>query len=612
MNINHSSRIQTAKDRLPEGESFRARLMPLIILALVAALAYANAWPNVLIWDDGVFLVGDRLSGVNFDDIRSFFTQDVWATVGASSGLYRPLLLLSVALDIWIFGEWMAGFHLVNIALHVLVTLVVFGFVRSLLLSVGDLPGISRNAALLAALVFAVHPIHTEVVNSVFNRSEMLVSLGVVGGLWWFLRAVKLRPARAWGVLALIYLLVMLFRETGVMLPAITVVFLWILSTGDWRQRLRKCSPVLWLLIPLAIYFGLRAYALGSHLIVGESVFPVPGAARVDSGLEVVGLYYDFGNILPAVSIWFDSIRLILWPNPLLTFHTASETNSWMALMVQLSLIAFAATRLRNKKPGLILGLAFFYLSLLPSSRIFGEYASFPVLSERNLYMPSVGLTIVLAFGLVWLTQRFNFRTALVPVVLVMMVMTPLTWARNSLWTSNVRLAMADYYGSGQSGMILPTVVKTLYESGNLARAETICDNHTEDYLEFWRTGGNCAQVYASLGRYESAEQAFQLLIDNNKGRAPARLGLAAMYVSLNRKEEAENQFRQALLEEDKVFIREYQTAVMLLRLYPTDRERALEAKAHLEASLELQPQFYLARQMLERLDRGLNAIDNQ
>jgi len=596
---------------MPDRESFQTRFMPLIILALVAALAYANAWPNVLIWDDGVFLVGDRLSGVNFDDIRSFFTQDVWATVGASSGLYRPLLLLSVALDIWIFGEWMAGFHLVNIALHVLVTLVVFGFVRFLLLTVGGLPGISVNAALLAALVFAVHPIHTEVVNSVFNRSEMLVSFGVVGGLWWFLRTVNLRPARAWGVLALIYLLVMLCRETGVMLPAITVVFLWILSTGDWRQRLRKCGPVLWLLIPLAIYFGLRAYALGSHLIVDESGSPVAGAARADSGLEVVGLYYDFGNILPAASIWFDSIRLILWPNPLLTFHTASETNSWMALMVQLSLIVFAATRLRKKKPGLILGLAFFYLSFLPSSRIFGEYASFPVLSERNLYMPSVGLTIVLAFGLVWLMQRFNFRTALISVALVMMVMTPLTWARNSLWTSNVRLAMADYYASGQSGMILPTVVKTLYESGNLARAETICDNHTEDYLEFWRTGGNCAQVYASLGRYESAEKAFQLLIDNNRGRAPARLGLAAMYVSLNRKEEAENQFRQALLEEDKVFIREYQTAVMLLRLYPTDRERALEAKTHLEASLELQPQFYLARQMLEKLDRGLNASEN-
>ena len=70
--------------------------------------------------------------------------------------------------------------------------------IRYLLLVCGGESPRSAYAALLAALVFAVHPIHTEVVNSIFNRSEMLVSLGVAGGLWWFLPTVDKQPWKAW------------------------------------------------------------------------------------------------------------------------------------------------------------------------------------------------------------------------------------------------------------------------------------------------------------------------------------------------------------------------------------------------------------------------------
>ena len=173
-----------------------------------------------------MFAVSDRFSNIGLTGITRFFTNDVWEVGGVDSGLYRPLLLVSIMIDSLIFNQWVAGYHLTNILLHVLTTLLVYGFIRYLLRLDGGASVQSGHMALLAALVFAVHPVHAEAVNSIFNRSEILVALGVVGGLWWFLRRREQQPKKAWFGLSLIYLLVLLCRESGIMLPALAVALL--------------------------------------------------------------------------------------------------------------------------------------------------------------------------------------------------------------------------------------------------------------------------------------------------------------------------------------------------------------------------------------------------
>ena len=595
-------------EKSPEQDRFRTHILPLIILVLAASVAYANAWPNNLTWDDSIFGMGNRLSEAGFTDLGLYFTDDVWAAIGAQTGIYRPLLLLSVALDIHLFGDWVAGFHLVNIFLHVLVTLAVFGLIRYLLLVLGGPSPGSTWAALLAALVFAVHPIHTEVVNSIFNRSEMLVSLGVAGGLWWFLPTVEKHPWKAWGLLGLVYLVVMLCRETGIVLPAITVVFLWLTTTGNWRQRLRKCLPVLWLLVPLAVYLGLRANALDTPMTADDMALLTPGPSKEDQQIPVLGLFFNAEKILPATVVWFDSIRLMLWPDPLTTFHNKSQTNQWLALTAQLALLGFAFLRLLQKRPGLMLSLAFFYFSILPSSRVLGEAQVFPRLAERNLYMPSVGLAIALAFGLFWLAQRATLRTAVAPVLIAVLVLTPLTWARNALWVSNIRLAQADYYNSGQTGRVVSILVRSLMATGDLARAAGICEKHTQDFRESGYLANNCAQVYMRLKRFDDAEQAFREAIFYAEGEEGSpHYGLAVLYVLTNRRNEAAEQFELAITFEKQAFMKEYLAAEMLMRLYPSDRTRWLEAKTHLEKALQLQPQFVLARKKLEYVNAHLD-----
>ena len=97
-------------------------------------------------------------------DYLRFFTEDLWAASGLDSGLYRPLLLASLTLDAKVFGDWIPGYHLVNILLHVVVSLLVFGLCRQVLRGSRVPSATAIPAACLAALVFAVHPVHTEVV----------------------------------------------------------------------------------------------------------------------------------------------------------------------------------------------------------------------------------------------------------------------------------------------------------------------------------------------------------------------------------------------------------------------------------------------------------------
>ncbi|MGH8036023.1 MAG: hypothetical protein ACREO9_12415, partial [Lysobacterales bacterium] len=181
------------------------RQLALFILVTITLVAYVNAWPDTLTFDDRVFADSARFTGMRLADVARFFTEDLWAASGAASGLYRPLLLVLIWLESQVFGSWFAGYHLVNIFLHVVATVLVYGFVRHLLIAWGNRPSESDTSALLAAVIFGVHPIHTEVVNSIFNGSEILVCIGVVGGLWWFDKKLVSKPQKAWLGLSVVY-----------------------------------------------------------------------------------------------------------------------------------------------------------------------------------------------------------------------------------------------------------------------------------------------------------------------------------------------------------------------------------------------------------------------
>jgi len=578
-------RAAPAKTKIPARpgawDPIRSHALPLIVLVFITFVAYANAWPDSLAFDDKYFAVSERFSGLGLAGLARFFTENLWSVGGTDVGLYRPLLLVSMAIDVLIFGDWAAGYHLSNILLHIISTVVVYGLVRHLLIVTGGTTLQSGHLALLAAVIFAVHPVHTEVVNSIFNRSEMLVTLGTVGGLWWFLNIYERQAKLAWIGLSLVYFLVLLSKESSAMMPVLAGLLIFLTTSGSRRQKLHRCMPVLWLLIPLGIYLALRANALDGR-----------GASEM-TDLALYGMSYDGGRILPAVGVWFDSLKIMLWPHPLQIYHDKPELNNWIALALQGLLMGAAFVGVMRNRIGLFLGLSFFYITILPSSRIIGELNAVPALAERYLYLPSVGFVIVLAFGLRWLVQAVSFRIAVVPVVVVVLIFTPLTWARNADWASNVLLFEGDYEKLENKNQILDALVGVQLQEQNYTRAAELCDLHARMGKSQAHLDSRCGSAYGHLGRYDQAEQAFSAALENKKWAPMAHFQMAEMYVLAGRKEEARQHFEASIAGQKSEFLKEFQRAVMLLRLYPGSRSRLLEAKAHLEQAILLQPQFF-------------------
>lgn len=575
------------------------------VLIIFTLIAYANAWPDNLTFDDRVFADSGRFSGLGPSDWLRFFTEDLWAASGAESSLYRPLFLLLIASLSLVFGDWMAGYHLFNIGLHVMATVLVYSFIRQLLRKCGHARGEARQFALLAALLFGVHPIHTEVVNSIFNGSEILVTIGVIGGLKWFFDRQDRQPLKAWAGLNLAFLLVLLCRESGAALPLLVVALTWLTRSDRWLQRLRACAPVLTMLLPLGFYLVLRSHALTGEAVGAMAGLETPPADTSAEPLARVGLDFDLAKLAPAIVLWFDALKIQLWPHPLQIYYDHPQTKVWLALLAQLLLLAVAVIAYLRKHPLFLIGLGFFYLAILPSSRIISEPGVIALLSDRFIYLPSVGFVIMFAAALRLLTKKTSPNTAVVATLVITLMLIPVTWARNADWADDIRLFEADYRKLKDKKPILNTLLAAHLREKNFSRAEQICDENRLLIRDGHSMGVHCGSVYGQVRRFRDAEQAY-LAVRSESVRVFADFNLGLMYLNLDRRAEAEKHIALAIAAEPEPFLRNYFQAVALIQMHPWDRKRLLEAQSLLEQALQLQPQHTESRQELEALNQKL------
>src|SRR5574341_1090008 len=154
-----------------------SRLAVLALLALLVGLAYANSLDNEFIYADQVLVVSNKFIQ-RLDYLPILFIADWYEGTDFPMGekRYRPLASVTLALNYAVSGLSPPAYHLVNMLLHLAVAWVVY----LVALEVGLVPA----AAAVAASVFAVHPLHTEAVTVVAHRTEMLMALSVLGGLW--------------------------------------------------------------------------------------------------------------------------------------------------------------------------------------------------------------------------------------------------------------------------------------------------------------------------------------------------------------------------------------------------------------------------------------------
>ena len=353
--------------RSTEPPSRRLAAAGLILLAVL--LAYGNTLANGFVWDDHALILQDerlRSDGL----VGEIFSHDFFAHSDdqVKYGYYRPLVTLSYLLDMTLWGVDPAGFHATNLMLHLACCLLVFALGRVLLPE-------SRAGPLAAALIFAVHPVHTESVAWIAGRTDLLATLLFL--LAWLVheRAAARSPdeaGRRWriGLALALFFLALLAKEMAATLPLILFLVAWIRRGRP--GALRESWPYA---AVLALYLVLRL------AVVEVSVNP--------SGL-------DAGYLASLAQTFWRYAGELIWPFPLEAYirnPRVEELGLWPLLALAGCIgLGIAAWRLRHR-PLVMLLLGGFLLSLLPLSNLIRISAprdmGFPM-SERLLYLPSV------------------------------------------------------------------------------------------------------------------------------------------------------------------------------------------------------------------------------
>ncbi len=402
----------------------------------------AGRWAGPALLLGGVLLgYADSFSGsFQFDDFNvivdnpSVHSVPAWLS-GARRGI-RPLLKLTYALN-WTGGTGPFGFHLFNVAVHACNTLLVYFLSRRLVSRDGRTRGetSAAPAPLLAALLFAVHPVQTEAVTYISGRSMSLMAFFYLGSMSSYIRGVETNGRVLTHLVSpALFLLAAMTRETAVTLPA--ALLLWeISSPGErpgWRVIARRQAGH-WALLACA---GTAILLHPAYRSILES-----GIASVAPGRNLAAQAHGVAYLLSRLAMVH---RLNIDPDlgfpPGWTPALAAEAFMLLSLLV-LGVAAF------RKAPSLGFGILWFFLQLSPTNSLIPRV---DVANERHLYLAAWGIFLPVGTGVEKLrTAGFSGRRWVPPAaILGMILLSGFTIARNrayrtevSLWESTVRLS---------------------------------------------------------------------------------------------------------------------------------------------------------------------------
>lgn len=392
----------------PQLEFAAQRRRDALLIACAVLLAYANALSGPFQFDDYTVIVDARA-------VQSLGAW--WADLG--HGL-RPLLKLSYWLDHAI-GFGAAGFHGTNVLIHLANALLVRGFAE--FAAQRWLPqcdeGTQARAALLSALIFALHPANTEAVSYISARSMSLMSLLLLLAL----AADRLRSNRLSLMLSLLaYLAALAVKEPAVMLAPT----LWLLA----RFGLGRSGASSWRALP----FWLLPIALALWLL--------PRSNYEDFLLGSLGARSIADNLLSQIAAVFDLLKLALLLRAPNLDPDIAEAQRWslglamqLATMLALLLAAFA---LRRSRPWLAFGAGWFVLQLLPTNSLLPRN---DLVNDRQLYFAGIGLWLIVGLECAargWLSAQR--RTGAMAMLALCSLLAVLTHLRNRDYRSEIAL----------------------------------------------------------------------------------------------------------------------------------------------------------------------------
>jgi len=457
------------------------------VLFALACMLYANTITNGFVYDDAIVVSENTIVQKGLKGIPELLTTPrMKGRLAAPNDTYRPLPLVLLAIEYQVFEMNPMPGHLVNILVYGFCVVLLFLFIHRLF------DGQKMVVAFITALLFAFHPIHTEVVANIKSSDELLCFFFAFLSLILFMNYTRLGR---WPILLLgsaSLFLAFLSKETVIAFLAVVPFTCFFYCSGDKRRAL--LTTVATVLIAV-VYIAIRSVVLKKYNadhtdtidFMDNILSAAPSAAsRIATGIVVMGRY----------------LRMMVVPYPLLStysyrnipFASFTDPGCWTSLLAYTGIAGWAIWRwTRNRSDAYAYGVFLFIATLFLFSNIpFLIGAEF---AERFAFFASAGCCLVAALAIEqWLAGK-NIGVKAVINIKVLAVLMPvllvfgtLTVARNMDWKSNYALFKNDADNSPNDSRlqmyIAIVIMNNLYPHETDSVQRTALEDESMGYLK--------------------------------------------------------------------------------------------------------------------------------
>src|SRR5688500_392706 len=352
-----------------------------------------------------------------------------------SGGRYRPLTPIMFAIEREIAGEKPWFHHFMNALYYGLLCWIIFGFTRELL-TPRLTSGVAVSIALFTALVFAVHPIHTEVVANIKGRDEIIAAMASFGGLWLLLKSIQ-SPGTWWykWAAAIVFFLGLLAKENVITMLAVVPLTLW--WYGKSTQHIKWLQALLPIVLASAIFILVRGSVTGWEQ--GEP----PMELMNNPFLKIENNNYvpfSFGERTATIMYTMGKyVQLLVFPYPLTHdyYPRHIDIQQWNKPFVILSLLVwigllYVVIKGWKSRSWWAYAILFYVCTMSVTSNIV-----FPIgtnMSERFAFLPSYGFALIAGLALSRATFS-KYKTAAIALMVVIAVgFAGWTLARSRAW----------------------------------------------------------------------------------------------------------------------------------------------------------------------------------
>ncbi len=430
-----------------------------LLLIVIGLVFYSNSFINEYALDDGIVIEKNQYVQEGFRGIPKIFKTDAYdsfykqmnAGQQLSGGRYRPLSIVTFAIEQQLFGSSLkeksekkiAGpyvelatlRHVGNVLVFIFSVLVVLYFLREFIFKE------SVFTAFGIALLFLIHPIHTEVVANVKSRDEILSLLFIFLTLIHAFRYWESRNNKNLVLGILYYFLALLSKEYAIMMVVLIPMLFYIKRNETLVNAIKSMLPFLAIAV---VYFLIR--------------FSIVGKGASMENTDVLNNPFKFATPdqrwATKIEILNHYLRLLFYPTPLssdYSYNTIPYTNFsdpkvWLSVFIHLSMIV-ATVVLFVKRNILAFAFAFYLVYLALISNLIMDIGA--TMGERLIYHSSFGFCMAIGMLVAWLLQQIKQKTTatIVGAVLAGVVVVwfgGITIARNAEWKNDTSLFIAD------------------------------------------------------------------------------------------------------------------------------------------------------------------------